>query len=262
MKNKQFKKSNYKDYKEEKNYDDQVEGRNSVIELLESGKDINKIFIAKGEKHGSINKIIAMAKENRVVIVEKERRQLEEMAQTENCQGVIAIVPPFEYCEVEDILEDAKSKNEDPFILILDGIEDPHNLGSIIRTAETAGCNGVIIPKRRAASVNSTVNKTSAGAVEHMKIARVNNLNETINYLKENGVWICGTDMDTDTYYYNQDLKGPLAIVIGSEGFGMSRLVKENCDFLVKIPMKGKVTSLNASVSAGIVIYEAVKQRK
>lgn len=175
-------------------------GRNSVIELLESGKDINKIFIAKGEKHGSINKIIAMAKENRVVIVEKERRQLEEMAQTENCQGVIAIVPPFEYCEVEDILEDAKNKNEDPFILILDGIEDPHNLGSIIRTAETAGCNGVIIPKRRAASVNSTVNKTSAGAVEHMKIARVNNLNETINYLKENGVWICGTDMDTDTY--------------------------------------------------------------
>ena len=184
------------------------------------------------------------------------------MAQTENCQGVIAIVPPFEYCEVKDILEDAKSKNEDPFILILDGIEDPHNLGSIIRTAETAGCNGVIIPKRRAASVNSTVNKTSAGAVEHMKIARVNNLNETINYLKENGVWICGTDMDTDTYYYNQDLKGPLAIVIGSEGFGMSRLVKENCDFLIKIPMKGKVTSLNASVSAGIVIYEAVKQRK
>lgn len=250
------------DKKEEKIYDDQIEGRNSVIELLESKKDINKIFVTKGERHGSINKILAMAKERNVIIVEKDKKQMAQMAQTPNHQGVIAIVPPFEYCEIEDILENAKIKNEDPFVLILDGIEDPHNLGSIIRTAETAGCNGVIIPKRRAASVNSTVNKTSAGAVEHMKIARVNNLNETINYLKENGVWICGTDMDTDIYYYNQDLKGPLAIVIGSEGFGMSRLVKENCDFLVKIPMKGKVTSLNASVSAGIVIYEAVKQRK
>lgn len=258
MKNNQFRKSNYK---EERNYDDQVEGRNSVIELLESGKDINKIFIAKGEKHGSINKIIAMAKENRVVIVEKERRQLEEMAQTENCQGVIAIVPPFEYCEVEDILEDAKSKKEDPFILILDGIEDPHNLGSIIRTAETAGVHGIIIPKRRATLVNSTVNKTSAGATNFMKIARVNNLNETIRFLKENDVWICGTDMDATKYYYQESYKGPIAVVIGSEGFGMSRLVKENCDFLVKIPMKGKITSLNASVSAGIVMYEATKQR-
>ena len=210
---------------------------------------------------GSINKIIAKAKERKIVIVEKDRRQIEEMSQTGNSQGVIAIVPPFEYCDVEDILDLAKSKNEEPFIVILDGIEDPHNLGSIIRTAETAGCHGVIIPKRRAASVNSTVNKTSAGAVEHMKIARVNNLNETINYLKENGVWVYGTDMDTKTFYYDQDLKGSLAIVIGSEGFGMSRLVKENCDFLVKIPMKGKITSLNASVSAGIVIYEAVKQR-
>ena len=183
------------------------------------------------------------------------------MSQTGNCQGVIAIVPPFEYCDVEDILDFAKSKNEDPFIVILDGIEDPHNLGSIIRTAETAGVHGIIIPKRRSACVNSTVNKTSAGAVEHMKIARVNNLNETINYLKQNDVWICGTDMETQTFYYKQDLKGSIAIVIGSEGFGMSRLVKENCDFLIKIPMKGKITSLNASVSAGIVIYEAVKQR-
>ena len=183
------------------------------------------------------------------------------MAQTENNQGVIAIVPPFDYCEVEDILENAKQREEKPFILILDGIEDPHNLGSIIRTAETAGVHGIIIPKRRSASVNSTVSKVSAGAVEHMKIARVNNINETIRYLKENDVWICGTDMDAKKYYYQEDYKGPIAIVIGSEGFGMSRLVKENCDFLVKIPMKGKITSLNASVSAGIVIYEAVKQR-
>ena len=247
--------------KEEKIYDDQIEGRNSVIELLESKKDINKIFVTKGEKHGSINKILAMARERNVIIVEKDKRQMEQMAQTPNYQGVIAIVPPFEYCEIEDILEDAKNKNEDPFVLILDEIEDPHNLGSIIRTAETAGVHGVIIPKRRAASVNSTVSKVSAGAVEHMKIARVTNISDSIQKLKDNGLWICGTDIDAKNYYYDQDLKGPLGIVIGNEGQGMSEKVKKNCDFLVKIPMKGKVTSLNASVSTGIVVYEAVKQR-
>lgn len=242
-------------------FDDQVEGRNSVIELLESGRDVNKILIAEGEKHGSINKIIAMAKERKIIITEISKAKLNQMAQTENNQGVIAIVPPFNYCEVEDILEEAKKKKEAPFILILDGIEDPHNLGSIIRTAETAGVHGIVIPKRRAASVNSTVNKVSAGAVEHMKIARVNNINETIKYLKNNGIWIYGTDMNTNKYYYDEDYKGAIAIIIGSEGFGISRLVKENCDFLVKIPMKGKITSLNASVSAGIIMYEVVKQR-
>lgn len=247
--------------KEERLFDDQIEGRNAVLELLESNKDINKIFIAKGEKHGSINKIIAMAKDKKIVMVEKDKKQMDEMAQTENYQGVIAIVPPFEYAEVEDILNLAKERNEDPFILLLDGIEDPHNLGSIIRTAETAGVHGIIIPKRRAASVNSTVNKVSAGAVQHMKIARVTNLTDTIRDLKEAGLWIIGTDMDAKTYYYDQDLKGPICIVIGSEGFGMSRLVKDNTDLLIKIPMKGKITSLNASVSAGIVMYEAVKQR-
>lgn len=245
----------------EKIYDDQVEGRNSVLELLESGKDINKIYITKGEKHGSINKIISIAKEKRVIIVEKDKRQMEEMAGTKNYQGVIAIVPPFEYCEIEDILQEAKKKQEDPFVLILDGIEDPHNLGSIIRTAETAGVHGVIIPKRRAASVNSTVNKASAGAVEHMKIARVTNISDVIEKLKQAGLWICGTDINTKTYYYNQDLTGPLGIVIGNEGSGMSEKVRKNCDFLVKIPMQGKVTSLNASVSTGIIVYEAVKQR-
>ena len=245
-----------------KQYEDQVEGRNSVLELLESGKDINKIYITRGEKHGSINKIIAKARERKIIIVEKDKRQMQEIAQTENYQGVIAIVPPFEYCEIEDILEEAKSKNEDPFVLILDGIEDPHNLGSIIRTAETAGVHGIIIPKRRAVAVNSTVNKTSAGAVEHMKIARVTNITDSINKLKENGLWICGTAIDTDKYYYNQDLTGSIGIVIGNEGEGMSDKVKKNCDFLVKIPMKGKVTSLNASVSAGIIIYEALKQRE
>lgn len=246
---------------EKEEYNDQVEGRNAVLELLESGRDINKILVANGEKHGSIHKILAIAKERKIIVTEMERNKLNQIAQTPNNQGVIAIVPPYDYCEVDDILEEAKRKNEMPFILILDGIEDPHNLGSIIRTAETAGVHGIIIPKRRAASVNSTVSKVSAGAVEYMKIARVNNINETIRYLKEQDVWICGTDMDTNIIYTKQDYKMPIAIVIGSEGFGMSRLVKENCDFLVKIPMKGKITSLNASVSAGIIMYEVVKNR-
>ena len=263
---KNFKKDPNKNFKNEKQleeneYDDIVEGRNAVLELLDSDRDINKIFVQSGERHGSINKIIAIAKENKVVVAEVEKSKLDFMSKTKNHQGVIAVVPPFNYCEVEDILEYAKSKNEDVFILILDGIEDPHNLGSIIRTAETAGVHGIIISKRRTVTVNSTVAKVSAGAVEHMKIARVNNITDTIRKLKENGLWIIGTDGSATTLYYNQDLKGDIAIVIGSEGFGMSRLVKENTDMLVKIPMKGKVTSLNASVSAGIVMYEAVKQR-
>ena len=254
--------NNYVAEKREKpEFDDQVEGRNAVLELLESGKDINKIFVEKGEKHGSIHKIIAIAKERRIIIVEKEKRQMQEMAQNQNYQGVIAIVPPFEYCEIEDILEEAEKRNEDPFVLILDGIEDPHNLGSIIRTAETSGVHGIIIPKRRAAAVNSTVAKTSAGAVEYMKIARVTNISDAIDKLKRAGLWICGTDINTEKYYYNQDLTGPIGIVIGNEGSGMSEKVRKNCDFLVKIPMKGKVTSLNASVSTGIVIYEALKRR-
>ena len=186
---------------------------------------------------------------------------MDEIAQNDNYQGVIAFVPPFEYCEIEDILDYAKQKNEDPFVLILDEIEDPHNLGSIIRTAETAGVHGVIIPKRRAASVNSTVNKVSSGAVEYMHIARVTNITDSIQKLKNAGLWICGTDINAKKYYYEQDLTGPLGIVIGNEGKGMGEKVRKNCDFLVKIPMKGKVTSLNASVSAGIVIYEALKQR-
>ena len=247
-----------KNVEETKKFDDQIEGRNSVLELLESGKDINKIFVTRGERHGSINKILAIAKERKIIVVEKDKKQMEEMAQEENYQGVIAIVPPFEYSEIDDILNTAKERGEDPFVLILDGIEDPHNLGSIIRTAETAGVHGIIIPKRRAASVNSTVNKTSAGAVEYMKIARVTNITDAIEELKSAGLWICGTAVDTDKYYYNQDLTGPLGIVIGNEGKGISEKVKKNCDFLVKIPMKGNIESLNAAVSTGIVVYESV----
>lgn len=245
----------------ERIFDDQIEGRNAVLELLESDKDINKIYITKGELKGSINKIIAIANEKKVIIVQKDKKQMDMMAQSENYQGVIAVVPPYEYVEVEDILELAKERNEDPFILILDGIEDTHNLGAIIRTAETAGVHGIIIPKRRAAQVNSTVSKVASGALEYMKIARVNNITDTISKLKDKGVWICGTAIDADKFYYDQNLTGPLAIVIGNEGKGISDLVKRNCDFLVKIPMKGKVTSLNASVSTGIIVYEAVKQR-
>lgn len=245
----------------ETEFEDKVEGRNSVLELLDSERDINKIFIQRGEKHGSINKIIAIAKEKKVIIVEVERNKLDEMSEGNNHQGVIAVVPPFNYASVEDILNEAKKRKEEPFVVILDGIEDPHNLGSIIRTAETAGIHGVIIPKHRSATVNATVSKVSSGAVEHMKIARVTNLVDTINYLKKNDIWVYGTDGEAKTYYYNQKLTGGTAIIIGSEGTGISRLVKENCDVLLKIPMKGKITSLNAAVSAGIVIYEAVKQK-
>ncbi len=241
---------------------DLVEGRNSVIELLKSGKDINKLYVQKGERHGSITEILKLAKQNKVIIQEVDKVKLDKMSETHNHQGVIAVVPPYEYCDVDDILEYAESKKEDPIIFILDGIEDPHNLGSIIRTAECSGVHGIIIPKRRSASVNSTVNKTSAGAVQYMRIARVNNLNETINYLKERNIWIYGTDMEGSSYYDEQNYSGRVGVVIGSEGFGMSRLVKENCDFLIKIPMTGQINSLNASVSAGIVMYEIMKQRR
>ncbi len=246
---------------EKENYNDQVEGRNAVLELLESGKDINKIFITKGEKHGSIFKIIAKAKENKVMVIEKEKRKMDEMAQNKNYQGVIAQVPPFEYCEIRDIIQEAKNRNEEPFVLILDEIEDPHNLGAIIRTAETAGVHGIIIPKRRAVAVNSTVNKVSAGAVQHMKIARVNNLSDAIEELKQQGLWIAGTDINAKEYYYEHNLTGPIGIVIGNEGKGIGPKIKNNCDFLLKIPMKGKINSLNASVSAGIILYEIVKQK-
>ena len=240
---------------------DQVEGRNSVIELLKSGKDINKLYVQKGEKHGSIIEIINLAKKNKIIYTEVDKNKLDQMSKTSRHQGAIAIVPPFEYSSVEEILELAKQRNEKPFIIILDGIEDEHNLGSIIRTAECCGCHGIIIPKRRAAAVNSTTNKTSAGAVQYMKIARVNNLTETIKELKKQDIWIYGTDMEGTDYYNKVKYDSGVALIIGSEGFGISRLVKENCDFLVKIPMEGKINSLNASVSAGIVMYEIANQR-
>ena len=198
-------------------YDDLVYGRNAVLEVLKSNRDINKIFIERGQKHGSIHEIIAKAKESRIVTVEVEKSKLDSLVSKANHQGVIAIVPPFNYCEIEDILEVAKQRQETPFVLLLDGIEDPHNLGSMIRTAETAGVHGIIIPKRRSATVNSTVNKVSAGAVQHMKVARVTNITDAIETLKKEGLWICGTDINTTTYYYEQDLTGAIGIVIGNE---------------------------------------------
>ena len=238
-----------------------VEGRNAVIELLKSDRTINKIMIAKGEKQGSIYEIIKLAKEKRIVITEVDKAKLDTISETKHHQGVIAFASPIEYKTLDDILEIAKSKNEDPFILIADEIVDLHNWGAIIRTAEIAGCHGLVIPKRRSALVTEVVTKVSCGATEYLPIARVNNINEAVRDLKENGVWVVGTDGSADKLYYEQDFRGPIAIIIGSEGRGMNKLTMKSCDFLVKIPMFGHITSLNASVSGGIVLFEAVKQR-
>lgn len=238
-----------------------VEGRNAVIELLKSERTVNKIMVARGERQGSINEILKLAKQNKIVVTEVDRNKLDTFSATKHHQGVIAFVAPIEYKDVDYILNIAKEREEDPFILIADEIEDPHNLGALIRSAEVAGCHGVIIPKRRAVAVTEVVSKVSVGATEYMPIARVNNINETIRELKEKGVWLVGTDGSADTIYYEQDLTGPIAIIVGSEGRGMNKLTMKSCDFLVKIPMMGKITSLNASVSGGIVLFETLKQR-
>ena len=238
-----------------------IEGRNAVTELLKSDKTVNKLMIQKGERQGSINEIIKLAKNKKIIITEVDKNKLEQLSETKHHQGVIAFVSPIEYKELDDIFELAKERNEAPFILIADEIEDPHNLGALIRSAECAGCHGVIIPKRRAVAVTEVVAKTSVGATEYVPIVRVNNINETIRELKDRGVWIVGTDGSAKVTYYDQDMTGSIAIIIGSEGRGMNKLTMENCDFLVKIPMMGKITSLNASVSGGIVLFEALKQR-
>lgn len=241
--------------------EDLVEGRNAVIETLKSGRTINQILIAKGSMTGSINTIIALAKEKRIVIKEVERKKLDQMSLTGAHQGVIAQVTPFNYCELEDILNYAQIKKEKPFLIILDEVEDPHNLGSIIRTADACGVHGIIIPKRRNVGVTPAVIKTSAGACEHMKITKVTNINATIDFLKEKGIWIYGADMNGTEFCYNTDFRGAVALVIGSEGKGISKLTKDKCDLLVKIPMAGKISSLNASVAGGILMYEVLRQK-
>ena len=237
-----------------------IEGRNPVIEALKSNRTIEKLYIAKGDIEGSIKIIISKAREKGIIIQEMDKKGLDNMSVTKNHQGVIARVSPFEYSSVEEILEVSKEREEDPFVIILDEIEDPHNLGSIIRTANACGAHGIIIPKRRSASVTQTVLKVSAGAAEGMKIAKVTNLNQTIKELKDNGLWIIGTDMDGEACY-SANLKGAVGLVVGSEGKGISKLVKQNCDLIVKIPMKGTINSLNASVAGGIIIYEILRQR-
>lgn len=238
-----------------------VVGRNPVLELLKSHRDIDKIYVLKGDLQGSIKKIVAVAREKNILIQEVDRSKLDAISEGNAHQGVAALVTGYRYAQLDDIFKRAEEVGEEPFIIILDGIEDPHNLGAIVRTAECAGVHGVIIPKRRSARVNQTVYKSSAGAVEHMLIAEVTNISNTIDALKERGLWIYGADMDGDSYYFNVDLGGSIALVIGNEGRGISRIVKEKCDFLVKIPMLGKITSLNASTSAAILMYEVVRQK-
>lgn len=238
-----------------------VVGRNPVLELLKTEKQIDKIYILKGDLKGSIIKIIGAAKDKGIIIQEVDKSKLDELGGDEVHQGVAALVTGFEYSTIEDILERAKSLNEPPFVVILDGIEDPHNLGAIIRTCECAGVHGVIIPKRRAARVNQTVYKASAGAVSHLLVSDVTNISNTIEVLKEKGLWIYGADLKGENYYYKESLKGAIGLVIGNEGKGISRLVSEKCDVLIKIPMFGNITSLNASTSAAILIYEVVRQK-
>lgn len=237
-----------------------IEGRNPVIEILKSGRDVDKILVAKGSKEGSINKIIAMAKDRKIPVQEVDRRKLDQMAESDNHQGVMAYVAAYEYADLNIILDELEAKEENPFLIICDEINDPHNLGSILRTANATGAHAVIIPKRRSVGLTAVVAKTSAGAIEYTPVCKVTNIAQTMQMLKDRGVWIVGADMSGENYHFEQDMLGKLAIVVGSEGQGMSRLVKENCDFLVRIPMMGEVTSLNASVAASILMYEAVRQ--
>ncbi|MBE6043344.1 MAG: 23S rRNA (guanosine(2251)-2'-O)-methyltransferase RlmB [Clostridium thermopalmarium] len=241
--------------------EDLIEGRNAVIEALKGDRTIENILVAKGDMTGSISKIMAIAREKNIVIKEVDRKKLDSMSATGVHQGVMAIVTPYKYYSIDDILDYADKKGEKPFIVILDEIEDPHNLGSIIRTAETCGVHGIIIPKRRNVGITPTVYKTSAGAIEYMRVAKVGNVNKAIDMIKERGVWVYGADMDGEAYCYQTDFSGAVALVIGSEGRGISKLTKEKCDGLVKIPMVGNITSLNASVAAGIMMYEVLKQK-
>ena len=247
--------------REEAPADGIIEGRNAVIEALRAGTNIDKIFIMKGEVDSALGHIASTARSHGIVVADADKRKLDSMSRTHAHQGVIAVAAVREYATVEDILQAARAKGEPPLIVVCDELSDPHNLGAVIRTAECAGAHGVIIPKRRSAGLTAVVAKTSAGAVSHIPVARVANLPSLLKELKKEGLWVFGTAADGPTSLYQADLKGPAAIVIGSEGDGMSRLVSETCDFLVSIPMKGKLNSLNASAAAAILLYEALRQR-
>lgn len=237
-----------------------IYGRNSVLEYLNTEHSINKAFISNTAQTGSINIILAKLKDRKIPYTFVEKNKLTNMVSNDNHQGIVLSVPPFDYADIDDLFESASKKNEDVFIIILDGIEDPHNVGAIIRTANAVGVDGIIIKKRRAADINATVNKISAGALNYTPIVRVSNLNDTIRRLKERGVWIVSADMSAQTMY-DADLTGPIALVIGNEGSGISNIVKKNSDYVVSIPMYGNINSLNASVSSAILSYEIKRQR-
>lgn len=257
-----FKRNEDYHFTEERVIDENIlYGRNAVIEALKAGRDIDKLIIQKGEKEGSIIKIVGEAKDKGIVIVEAEKSKLDDITGREKHQGIVAYAAAQSYVEIDDILQEAKDKNEAPFVLILENIQDPHNLGAIIRSAHNAGVHGIIIPKRRAVGLSGTVAKSSAGAIEYMKVAKVTNIAQTIKELQQKGLWVACADMD-GKMMYEENLTGPLAIVVGSEGEGVSKLTRETCDYILSIPMFGKVSSLNASVAASLMVYEAVRQRK
>lgn len=239
---------------------DLIIGRNAISEALKSGRAIDTLLVIRGERNGSVGRIIAECKEKGIVVKEVDKKKLDFMCPKGNHQGVVAYAAVHEYSSVEDIFALAEQRGEDPFIIICDELEDPHNLGAIIRTAETSGAHGIIIPKRRNASLSWAVGKSSAGAVEYVPVARVGNLASTVEELKKRGLWIYSADMDGQNWC-ETDFSGPVGLVVGSEGFGVSRLIREKSDFIVSLPMKGKITSLNASVAAGILMYEVCRQR-
>ena len=248
-------------FKNEKKETNQIEGRNAVLEALKHGVPIDKVFIKKGEYSGSLRIIIAKAREAGVVVSETNKIKLDEISQSRNHQGVIAVCPVKEYADIQDIFDKAREKKEKPFVIILDSITDTYNLGAIIRSADACGAHGVIIPKRRAATMTGMVSKASAGAVEHVHVARVPNIAATVDYLKKRGIWIVCADVN-GTEFYKARVDDAVALVIGGEGAGVGRLIKEKCDYVVKIPMYGAIPSLNASVAAGVLMYEIVRQRR
>lgn len=248
-----------KRYREEPD-ENVIFGRNAVKELLASGRDIEKLFIQTGDREGSVNLLIGIASERRIPIIEADRSKLDSLSLGAHHQGVVAIAAERNYSTVDEILAYAEERGEKPFIIILDGVEDPHNLGAIIRSAECSGAHGVIIPKRRAVGLTSTAAKASAGAIEHMRVAKVTNLAMTIDELKERGLWLYAADMDGDSYY-DTDFSGAVALVMGSEGFGISRLVKEKCDFTLSIPLYGRVNSMNVSCAAAVLMTEVARQK-
>ena len=240
--------------------ENKIEGRNAVLEALRAGKPIDKLYVLDGCTDGPVRTIIREAKKGDTIINYVKKERLDQLSETGHHQGVIAMAASYEYATVEDILEKAREKGEAPFIFVLDNIEDPHNLGAMIRTANLAGAHGVIIPKRRAVGLTPTVARTSAGAINYTPVAKVTNLKQTMEQLKKEGMWFVCADMD-GTPYYQMDLKGPMGLVIGNEGEGVSRLIKETCDFVASIPMKGDIDSLNASVAAGVLAFEITRQR-